>query len=175
MTAEAGLSEVARRASRNDHAAFEALASRLQPSLYAFAYHLLRDPFEANDLCQEVLLLLYRKFGLYDTSRPFEPWFWRLATNAGRAYLRRRPPVPVDKPEHIAAQDRQSANPHGDHLELALSGLRPSYRRVIVLHYYEDRSLREIAAATGGSEAAVRSRLHRARSALSMAMRATGE
>jgi DNA-directed RNA polymerase specialized sigma24 family protein len=42
-----------------------------------------------------------------------------------------------------------------------------------VLHYYEDRSLREIAAATGGSEAAVRSRLHRARSALSMAMRAT--
>jgi RNA polymerase sigma-70 factor (ECF subfamily) len=173
MTAAASLSELARRAAHHDDAAFEVLASRLQHSLYGFALHLLRDPFEANDLCQEVLLLLYRKLGLYDTNRPFEPWFWRLATNAGRAYLRRPPPVPVDRPERKKVQEQQSANPRGDRLELALSELRPSYRRVILLRYYEDRSLREIAAATGGSEPAVRSRLHRARSALGAAMRAT--
>jgi RNA polymerase sigma-70 factor (ECF subfamily) len=174
MTAEAPLSELARRASRHDEAAFEALASRLQPSLYGFARNLLRDPFEANDLCQEILLLLYRKLGLYDERRPFEPWFWRLATNAGRNYLRRRPPVPVDQLERPGPEEQMPDRPQADRLEVAISELRPGYRRVILLRYYEDRTLREIAAATGGSEPAVRSRLHRARSALSLAMRAPG-
>jgi RNA polymerase sigma-70 factor (ECF subfamily) len=159
---DTGADAVARAARGGDLDAFELLVRRYQRRIYALAYHHLRDPDEAQDLAQEVFVRLYRGLGRYDAERPFEPWFWRLAGNVAASYRRRRPAAPVDLPVTAAADEREDTLP----LERALADLNEELRLPVLLHYYADLPLDEIATALGVSLSAVKSRLHRARAIL---------
>lgn len=154
----------ARAARGGDLDAFEGLVRRYQRRVYALAYHHLRDPDEAQDLAQEVFVRLYRNLDRYDPDRPFEPWFWRLAANVAATYRRQRPAAAaelVDVAEAVSAA-REEALP----LARALADLSDELRLPVLLHYYLDLPLEEIATAMNLSLSAVKSRLHRARALL---------
>lgn len=153
---------LARAARGGDLDAFEALVRRYQRRVYALAYQHLRDPDEAQDLAQEIFVRLYRNLARFDPERPFEPWFWRVAANVAASYRRRRRAAPAELPEDAAAAVRQDTLP----LERALGDLNEELRLPVLLHYYADLPLDEVAAALGISLSAVKSRLHRARGAL---------
>jgi RNA polymerase sigma-70 factor (ECF subfamily) len=157
--------QLARQATGGDLDAFEELLRRLQRKVYGFAYQHLRDLDEAHDLTQEILVKLYRNLARYDPTRPFEPWFWKLAANTTINYRRRRVPVPTDQ-----QADRTSAAPerapHDPALLDALAQLDPAYRLPILLHYYADLPIEQVAQSLGISVSAVKSRLHRARAQL---------
>ena len=160
---------LARAACGGDLDAFEALVRRYQRRVYGLAYHHLRDPVEAQDLAQEVFVRLYRSLARFDPARPFEPWFWRLSANVAASYRRRRVAVPVDVPGGTApTATGMTAAAHADALPLeqALADLDPGLRLPVLLHYYLDLRLEDVAAALGLSLPAVKSRLHRARAAL---------
>jgi RNA polymerase sigma-70 factor (ECF subfamily) len=155
---------LARAARGGDLEAFEGLVRRYQRRVYALAYQHLRDPDEAQDLAQEVFVRLYRNLDRYDPTRPFQPWFWRLAANVAATYRRRRPAAAVELRDVAAAvaTAREESLP----LERALADLSEDLRLPILLHYYLDQPLDEIALAMGLSLSAVKSRLHRARALL---------
>jgi RNA polymerase sigma-70 factor (ECF subfamily) len=158
-----GADDLARQARRGDLDAFEGLVRRYQRRVYALAYQHLRDPDEAQDLAQEVFVRLYRNLERYDPERPFEPWFWRLAVNVAASYRRhRRPAVELLDVAAAETRGREDALP----LERALADLSEDLRLPVLLHYYLDLPLDEIAAAMGLSLSAVKSRLHRARAIL---------
>jgi len=157
-----GADVLARAARGGDLGAFESLVRRYQRRVFALAYHHLRDLDEAQDLAQEVFVRLYRNLGRYDPARPFEPWFWRLAANVAATYHRRRPAAALELPDVAAGQAREDALP----LAQALADLSDDLRLPVLLHYYLDLPLDEIAAAMGLSLSAVKSRLHRARALL---------
>ncbi|SRR6266566_5027010 len=159
---DTGADALARAARGGDLEAFELLVRRYQRRIYALAYQHLRDPDEAQDLAQEVFVRLFRGLERYDAGRPFEPWFWRLAGNVAASYRRRRPAAPVDLPATAAAHEREDTLP----LERALADLNEELRLPVLLHYYLDLPLDEIATALGLSLSAVKSRLHRARAIL---------
>src|ERR1051325_9239951 len=102
-----------------------------------FAFQHLRDVEEAHDLAQEIFVKLYRNLARYDSERPFEPWFWKLAANTTINYRRRRIPTPTDQAaeERITAAD-PGATEHDAALVTALAQLDPAYRLPILLHYY---------------------------------------
>src|SRR5215472_3557742 len=157
--------EVLARAARGgDLDAFETLVRRYQRRVYGLAYQHLRDPDEAQDLAQEVFVRLYRNLDRYDPTRPFQPWFWRLAVNVAATYRRQRPAAPVELPDIAAAVTvaRDDALP----LERALADLSDDLRLPVLLHYYLDQPLDEIATSMGLTLSAVKSRLHRARAIL---------
>ena len=154
--------ELARAARGGDLGAFETLVRRYQRRVYGFAYQFLRDPDEAQDLAQEVVVRLYRNLGRFDVERPFEPWFWRLAANVAATYRRRRPAPTVELPLTAPAASREDQLP----LEQALTDLSEDLRLPVLLHYYVDLPLDQVAAAMGLSLSAVKSRLHRARAVL---------
>jgi RNA polymerase sigma-70 factor (ECF subfamily) len=154
--------ELARAARGGDLGAFEALVRRYQRRVYGFAYQFLRDPDEAQDLAQEVFVRLYRNLDRFDPQRPFEPWFWRLAANVATTYQRRRPVPPAELPRTALAASQGDELP----LEQALADLSQDLRLPILLHYYLDLPLEQVAAAMGISLSAVKSRLHRARAVL---------
>jgi RNA polymerase sigma-70 factor (ECF subfamily) len=158
--------QLVRQATGGDLDAFEELIRRLQRRVYGFAYHHVRDLDEAQDLTQEIFVKLYRNLGRYDPARPFEPWFWKLATNTSINYRRKRVPVPTDQsPDHVAVTD--SALPqHDPTLFDALTQLDPAYRLPILLHYYADLSLEQVGQSMSLSIPAIKSRLHRARALL---------
>lgn len=161
---DTGSDAQARAARGGDLDAFEALVRRYQRRVYALAYQHLRDPHEAQDLAQEVFVRLFRSLDRYDPDRPFAPWFWRLAANVAATYRRRRPASAVELRDVAGARPL----PSEDTLPLtsALADLSDELRLPILLHYYLDLPLEEIAAAMGLSLSAVKSRLHRARALL---------
>lgn len=158
-----GAGELAHRASRGDLDAFEALVRSYQRRVYGFAFQHLRDPVEAQDLAQEIFLRLFRNLARYDAERPFDPWFWRLAANTSINYARRRVPSPQEPPD-IAGPEAAFAEESG--LAEALAELDPGYRLPILLHYYADLPIEQVAVAVGLSVSAVKSRMHRARAFL---------
>lgn len=165
-SARAGASgELVRDANGGDLAAFEELVRRLQRRVYGFAFHHLRDAHEAYDLAQEIFVKLYRNLGRYDAERPFEPWFWKLATNTTINYRRKRVPLPSE-PGADAADPAATVQAHDPALVEALAQLDPAYRVPVLLHYYSDLSLEQVAEALNLSVPAVKSRLHRARAQL---------
>ncbi len=157
--------ELVREAGGGDLDAFEELVRRLQRRVYGFAFQHLRDAHEAYDLTQEIFVKLYRNLGRYDSERPFEPWFWKMATNTTINYRRKRVPLPSEPAEEAADPDARM-QPHDPTLVEALAQLDPSYRVPVLLRCYADLSLEQVAAALSLSVPAVKSRLHRARGVL---------
>jgi len=154
-----------RQATGGNLEAFEELIHRLQRRVYGFAYQHLRDSEEAHDLAQEIFVKLFRNLARYDSERPFEPWFWKLAANTTINYRRKRVPIPAE-PQAESADPNSTMPTHDPQLVEALSQLDPSYRLPILLHYYADLSLEQVSQTLSLSVPAIKSRLHRARAQL---------
>lgn len=159
--------QLIRQATGGDLDAFEELVRRLQRRVYGFAYQHLRDLDEANDLTQEIFVKLFRNLARYDQERPFEPWFWKLAANTTINYRRKRVPIPTDQSGDQRLTDAApAARAHDPALVDALAQLDPAYRLPILLHYYADLPLEQVAQSLNLSVPAIKSRLHRARALL---------
>ncbi len=159
--------QLIRQTTSGDLDAFEELVRRLQRRVYGFAYQHLRDLDEAYDLTQEIFVKLYRNLARYDAERPFEPWFWKLAANTTINYRRKRVPLPTDQAgDQEAAGAASPALAHDPVLVDALAQLDPAYRLPILLHYYADLPLEQVARSLNLTIPATKSRLHRARALL---------
>jgi len=157
--------ELVVRAQKGDHDAFEALAGAAIQRLDTAARLVLRDPERAKDAVQEALVRAWRDLpGLRDPDR-FDAWLRRLLVNACYDELRRsrRRPLEVeltglDQPhpadDLVATGDR-------DEIERAFRHLDADQRIVVVLHFYLDLPLPEVAAALGVPVGTAKSRLHR--------------
>jgi RNA polymerase sigma-70 factor (ECF subfamily) len=164
-TVAAGL--LIRQATGGDLDAFEELVRRLQRRVYGFAYQHLRDLDEAHDLTQEIFVKLFRNLARFDAERPFEPWFWKLAANTTINYRRKRVPLPTDQSADQGINTTASPSPaHDPVLVDALAQLDPAYRLPILLHYYADLPLEQVARSLNLTIPATKSRLHRARALL---------
>src|SRR6266852_7161959 len=159
--------QLVQQATGGDLDAFEELVRRFQRRVYGFAYQHLRDFDEAYDLTQEIFVKLYRNRARYDAARPFEPWFWKLAANTTINYRRKRGPLPTDQSvDHGIAGAASPALAHDPVLVDALAQLDPAYRLPILLHYYADLPLEQVARSLNLTIPATKSRLHRARALL---------
>lgn len=163
--------QLIRQATGGDLDAFEELVRRLQRRVYGFAYQHLRDLDEAHDLTQEIFVKLFRNLARYDPERPFEPWFWKLAANTTINYRRKRVPAPTDQSADQRASEGAAPVPaHDPVLVDALAQLDPAYRLPILLHYYADLPLEQVAQSLNLTVPAIKSRLHRARALLRNAL-----
>ena len=160
--------QLIRQATGGDLEAFEEVVRRMQRRVYGFAYQHLRDLDEAYDLSQEIFVKLYRNLARYDADRPFEPWFWKLAANTTINYRRKRVPTPTDQSADQGGGGTESLGgpAHDPALVDALAQLDPAYRLPVLLHYYADLPLEQVALSLNLSVPAIKSRLHRARALL---------
>ena len=158
--------QLVKQATGGDLDAFEVLVRRLQRRVYGFAYQHLRDLDEAYDLTQEIFVKLFRNLARYDVERPFEPWFWKLAANTTINYRRKRVPAPTDQSADQQVDAASSGSTHDPVLVDALAQLDPAYRLPILLHYYADLPLDQVAQSLNLTVPAIKSRLHRARALL---------
>ena len=102
----------------------------------------------ADDIAQEALV---RAYVMSDRFRGnFKAWLFRIAYNCFIDNLRRVPPsaVDLDAPEALniaSGDDTDSAFKH-EQLQRALSRIPEKERTAIVLHYFEDLPIKDIAA-----------------------------
>jgi len=170
---------------RSDTAgAFEALVERYQKRLVGILFHMVGSREEAEDLCQEVFLRIYRARKGYRPRAKFATWLFTIANNLALNHLRRKgrnasvslggasgsqPIAPVAKGLEgregtPSAQMRQTEL--SDLVKEALATLNEDQKMAVLLNKFEEMSYAEIGDVMGRSPAAIKSLLARARNQL---------
>ena len=163
------------RAQQGDREAFTRLAFELSDRLFAVAHRILRDFDSAGDALQVTLLRIWRDLRTLRDPSLVEAWAFRILVRACQDELRkerRRAPA-----LHLLAVDGATEDPaisvaDRDLLDRAFRTLTVEQRAVVVLQYYRDLTLSEIAEVLQVPIGTVRSRLHYARRALRSAIEA---
>jgi RNA polymerase sigma-70 factor, ECF subfamily len=132
-----------------------------------FAYGMLHSREEAEDAVQEPALKSWRH------RAEFRPWFLGMVTNQCRT-VRRGPWWTLIRLTEIERPSEQGAEAEflrGADLRRALQSLSHGQQAAIVIHFYVDLPLEEVAAAVGLSVPGVKTRINRALRRLRLAMR----
>jgi RNA polymerase sigma-70 factor (ECF subfamily) len=156
-------------AGNEKRARFQAICQSLRPDLLRFAFWLSRDRALAEDVVQETLLRAWRAQDTLLNEAAAKPWFLTIIRREyARTFERKRLPT-VDVEELVAqeAPTLAAADEQGLHeLRAALFELPDEYREPLVLQVLMGYTTAEIAAELGLSNAAVLTRLFRARKRL---------
>lgn len=182
-------SELLVRAQQGEMAAFEQLVERHQQRVFAMTSRMLRSDDDAAEVVQEAFLAAYRHLPDFRGESAFGSWVYRIASNYALMRLRHRKVTNiVEEPEgapnfnergslidDVADWSRDAEEQTLDAelrkaIDDASSRLPEEYRQVFLLRDVEGLSYEEIAAATGDSVPAIKSRLHRARLSLRAAI-----
>jgi RNA polymerase sigma-70 factor (ECF subfamily) len=131
------------------------------------------DPVEAQDLVQETLLQAIRSSHRFEGRSGLYTWLHGILLNLTRHYHRRRHRVVYD--EELAHRELPPTEESPLPLDLAFTAaaltgalrqLSEPHREVLVLRYYENMKIQELAAHLGVSPGTVKSRLHYALAAM---------
>lgn len=153
-----------------DESAFRMFFERTAPLVLGIARrHGLPDA-EARDLVQQTFLGVHRSSRDFRRGAPVRPWLITIARNVLRDHLRRwyaRREASLELDGRI--DPRVEAVEYGMSdaetlvrwVRVAVTRLPESHRRVIELHFFDERSFAEVATVVGCSEGAARVRAHR--------------
>lgn len=155
-----------------DQEAFRTLIDRESQAVISVCHRIVRDPIEAQDVAQDAFLRAYRALATYRGDGSFGAWLRRIAVRVAVARLAARPDMirlDAEALDPRAANLRSADDPEARSLESegrtlilsAVEALPASQREVIMLRYYGDLSLQEIAALTSNPLGTVKSRLNR--------------
>lgn len=182
--------KLVRRLVAGDERAFQELVALYQDRIFGLVYRMIGNRQEAEDIAQEVFLIVYRRIDTYRGEGRFYTWLYRVASNTCKnriKYLKgrnfhRSSDLDETPGAHLAGKDGgpvaslQSQVPgpeqHYEGLRLEevvsreLENLDPEHRLLIVLRDVQGMSYADIMRVTGLQEGTLKSRLHRARVAL---------
>ena len=185
--------EVIRKWKEGDEDAFSAMYERYRQTAMRTAWLLCHNPADSEDIVQETFVQCYFHIQeLKDESR-FRPWMLKCLVRTGWKLMKKqKKEMPEEQMELHLERERYlestfSGKTSGEPLEEAIarefSGeltkavrrLSEKHRLVIVLYYYDELSVHEIAKITGCLEGTVKSRLHFARRQLKKMLSDAGE
>ena len=167
-----------KRLQAGDEGAFDELFALYQKQAVRTAALITGDASLAEDVTQEtfVLCLLHIR-ELREPSR-FRPWFFRMLTRCAWKAMQEKLPA-VDWGEALervlsSAPDAYPSEKEATYERLyqALDGLGSKQRTTVILYYFNDLSIKEIAQVTGTLEGTVKTRLFAARRRLKRALEA---
>jgi RNA polymerase sigma-70 factor (ECF subfamily) len=185
MEVESGLSDKAQydlkvihRALNGDSRAYTELLNRYRDSVYYVILRMVNNPSDAEDLTIEAFGKAFHNLAKYVPSHAFSTWLFRIATNNCIDFMRRKSqsPRPFDQDEGeedeveatvasdmIAPDELMINRETAASLNRIVRTLKPRYRRLIELRYFEDYSYEEIASELSLPIGTVKARLFRAK------------
>jgi RNA polymerase sigma factor (sigma-70 family) len=164
-----------------DHQAYAELCRRYSKQVLRTILRITRDVADAEDTLQETLLKAYVHIGRFEGRGAFSSWLTRIAINSALMLSRKKrahyvcsleggvdadgDDIKLFEPTETAHNPEESCilNAMENECVRAIRYLSPTLRVVVQIRYRENASLAQIAKMLGISEAAVKSRLLRAR------------
>ena len=158
------------RAQGGDRDAYRRLLGEITPYLRVLAARRQRDPSDAEDAVQDILLTVHAVRHTYDPTRPFGPWLVAIANHRlidrlrRQGRLRSRETALMPEHETFPADQANLYEKASDRRDLreAVEKLPARQRQAIRLLKQEERSLKEAAAMSGMTVASLKVATHRA-------------
>lgn len=158
------------RIQKGDKASLEALVNRYHPIIFRFIYRITSDYHLAEDLSQEVFVKLIKFKNQYKSNKPFKTWIFTIASNTCKDYYKSsyyKHNIKSDDIDNVEIEDN-SMNvtdifeyrlQHKEVME-RIQSLPLELKKVIILRFYEDLKLEEIAEVLGIPPGTVKTRLY---------------
>ena len=175
-------------ARKGDQEAISELYEQTYNSVYQSVRAIMKDEEEALDVVQDSYIKGFQNLDKLEMPEKYQAWMKQIAANQARDYLRKKRPVlfservnqegeeldlqqPDECLEHMPDEviDRQETTRLMNDI---LSTLSEEQRMAICMFYYEEQSVKEIAAALNCSENTVKSRLNYGRKKIEVAVKA---
>ncbi len=151
-------------AAKDDVEAFGRLYDKYYEDIFRYVYGCTFDHALTEDLVSNTFFAALRHIRRYKWKRvPFSAWLHRIAMNEIRMHLRKQKRLSAVRPQPSSPSANENPVLAEEYAPLhqAITKLKPMYRDVIIMRFFEDKTVPEICEATGRREGTVRSRLHR--------------
>ena len=150
--------------------AFAGLIDRYQSKIYNLSLRMTGVVEDAEDITQNVFLKVYSNLSSYNPEFRFFSWIYKTAVNESLNFISSRKSNktlnPLDMFYEDSPEKKIIQNEKREQVRRIVLTLKPKYRTLIVLKYFEEMSYDEICLLTGISVKKVKSRLFEARNLL---------
>lgn len=183
MPNESTDSKLVKRVQKGDKGAFDMLVLKYQHKIVNLIMRYVRDPEQALDIAQDAFIKAYRALPRFRGDSAFYTWLYRIAVNTAKNHLaaQRRRPIDIEldlqdsEQYDLHAKLKETDTPEGvticeelrKTVEKAIQLLPEDLRTAIVLRELDGMSYEEIAQTMECPVGTVRSRIFRARDAIS--------
>jgi RNA polymerase sigma factor (sigma-70 family) len=178
---------IIRAVEKNDQAAYAELMMRYRDTLYYMIFKMVRNEVDAEDLTIEAFGKAFKNIHLYRPENAFSTWIFKIATNNCIDFLRKKrqnvysldvnfgnenaeksfdPMLDALNPEENTINDEKIAL-----MRSLVATLKPRYRQLIELRYFEEYSYDEIATELDLPLGTVKAQLFRAKDLLFLILR----
>jgi len=149
---------------------FNTLMRKYEKYVYKIAYGFCKSQDNAFDIMQDVFIKVFQKLSTYRMESSFKAWIGRISYNEGINWVRaNRYSNKLEKLDgrnemvmtSISLEDEHLAKENKSALIKSLFTLNTKHRLAVVLRYFEDMPIREIAVTLGCSEGVVKNILFR--------------
>jgi len=176
------LNDYIQKARRGDQQAFKYLLEKYWDDVFRFQKSLINNESEAEDITIETFARAFDKLDLYNPRYSFKKWLLTISKNLYHdrrtAKTRQQQTASLDELPHLlnipddwAPEDEDILQAKLAELKKALATLKPAYREVLEMYYFNDLPYKEIAMRTGLSMSNVKIRILRAKALLAEKLR----
>lgn len=138
-----------------------------EKAMYFLAFSMVRNETDAAEIISESIYRAYKNLDSLKNKNAFKPWILKIVHNTCVDYIRKNTTI-ISFSDDIEPVNDGTENEIVTALSLkeAVNSLKLPYRTVVILYYYENMSIPEIAKITNTTGIAVKQRLSRARKQL---------
>ncbi|MFJ7733180.1 sigma-70 family RNA polymerase sigma factor [Lysinibacillus sp. NPDC097231] len=147
-------------AKKGNNQAFVELLQEEKVKLYKMAYIYMKNENDALDVVQETIARAYANIHTVKEEQYFATWLMRILINTALEMLRKNQKI-IPLLEQQPEQEQISTNDEKLDLLQAIEQLEEKYKTVILLRYYRDLQIKEIADLLGCPEGTVKTNVHR--------------
>ena len=173
---------------KGDQHAYAELMGRYRESVYFMLYKMVRDPDDADDLTIEAFAKAFKHLDQYSPTFAFSTWLFRIANNNCIDFIRKKKKntYSLDNPmlneegaelpstlraDGLDPEEKMMKQQKAAMLQSVVLKLKPRYRQLVQLRYFEELSYEEIAAKLEMPIGTVKAQLFRSRELLLGIMR----
>ncbi len=168
------------RARTGDVEAFRTLVDAHRDRVFGLAMRVVRSAHDAEEIAQDAFVRAWRALPQFRGDARFSTWLYRIAMRRAldvAATLKRRGAREVGLDAIESMPEGRGGSAHDSRgvtrrLDTMIAALPEGYRMVVTLHYYEERSIEEIAQMLDTPLGTVKTHLFRARARLRESWRA---
>ena len=177
--------EMVERLKQGDNLAYSELIARFKNQVAFIVRKMIRNPDDVDDLVMEIFGKVFKYIHSYKPEYSFKTWLFRIANNHSIDFIRKKSlqttsldsnPISDESDdsglhsviagEHLSPEQIMESAQRHEYVRQAISQLKPLYKDLIKLRYFEEKSYEEITEELGIPMGTVKARLYRAKDLL---------